>query len=97
MQEDISVKALGCRSVDQLDSHMNYITLYSIDRFIWKDTLQRKESSLAKGGTWLLTSLQGGACEGTRWSSGINAANGARGPRFASLILPTVQRPWTSR
>ena len=26
-----------------------------------------------------------------RWSSGINAANGARGPRFASRILPTVQ------
>ena len=31
--------------------------------------------------------------EGARWSSGINAANGARGPRFASRILPTVQRP----
>jgi len=35
--------------------------------------------------------------EGARWSSGINAANGARGPRFAYRILPTVQRPWTSR
>ena len=34
---------------------------------------------------------------GARWGSGINAANGARGPRFASRILPTVQRPWTSR
>src|SRR6218665_4120042 len=34
--------------------------------------------------------------KGDRWSSGINAANGARGPRFASRILPTVQRPWTS-
>src|SRR6218665_217896 len=34
---------------------------------------------------------------GARWSSWINAANGARGPRFASRILPTVQRPWTSR
>src|SRR6218665_667090 len=32
----------------------------------------------------------------TRWSSGINAANGARGPQFASRILPTVQQPWTS-
>ena len=27
---------------------------------------------------------------GARWSSGINAANGARGPRFASRKLPTV-------
>src|SRR6218665_4138402 len=35
--------------------------------------------------------------EGARCSSGINAANGACGPRFASRILPTVQRPWTSR
>ena len=35
--------------------------------------------------------------EGARWSSGINAANGARGLRFTSRILPTVQRPWTSR
>src|SRR6218665_550309 len=26
--------------------------------------------------------------EGARWSSGINAANGARGPRFASRVLP---------
>jgi len=34
---------------------------------------------------------------GAQWSSGINAANGARGPRFTSRILPTVQRPWTSR
>src|SRR6218665_222777 len=25
------------------------------------------------------------------WSSGINAANGARGPWFASRILPTVR------
>jgi len=31
----------------------------------------------------------------TRWSSGINAANGPRGPRFASRILPTVKRPWS--
>src|SRR6218665_1252418 len=29
-----------------------------------------------------------------RWSSGINAANGVRGPRFAPRILPTVQQPW---
>ena len=29
--------------------------------------------------------------------SGINAANGTRGPQFASRIPPTVQRPWTSR
>jgi len=35
--------------------------------------------------------------EEARWSSGINAANGARRPRFASRILPTVQRPSTSR
>ena len=28
--------------------------------------------------------------EGARWSSGINAANGASGPRFASRILPAV-------
>ena len=35
--------------------------------------------------------------QGARWSSGINAANGACGPLFASRILPTVQRPWTSR
>ena len=35
--------------------------------------------------------------EGARWSSGINAANGAGGPRFASRTLPAVQRPWTSR
>ena len=34
---------------------------------------------------------------GARWSSGINAANGACRPRFASRILPIVQRPWTSR
>src|SRR6218665_2565232 len=27
---------------------------------------------------------------GARWSSGINAANGSRGSRFASRILPTV-------
>src|SRR6218665_3271669 len=31
----------------------------------------------------------GCASEGARWSSGINAANGSRGPRFASRILPT--------
>jgi len=35
--------------------------------------------------------------EGARWSSGINTANGASGPRFASRILPIVQRPWTNR
>ena len=35
--------------------------------------------------------------EVARWSSGINAANGAHGPRFTSRILPNVQRPWTSR
>jgi len=35
--------------------------------------------------------------EGAWWSSGINAANGSHGPRFASRILPTVQPPWTSR
>src|SRR6218665_2072031 len=35
--------------------------------------------------------------EGARWISGINAANGSRGPRFASRMLPTVSRPWTSR
>jgi len=29
--------------------------------------------------------------EGARWSSGINAANGARGPRCASRILPTYR------
>ena len=29
--------------------------------------------------------------EGARWSSGINAVNGARRPRFASRILPTVR------
>jgi len=34
---------------------------------------------------------------GAQWSSGINAANSARGPRFASRILPAVQRPWTRR
>jgi len=34
---------------------------------------------------------------GARWSSGINAANGASGPRFAFRILPTVQRPLTTR
>ena len=46
----------------------------------------------------LWTKLRGHARE-VRWSSGINAANGARGPRFASRrpILPTMQRPWTSR
>ena len=31
--------------------------------------------------------------EGARWSSGINAANGARGPRFASRILPPALPP----
>ena len=35
--------------------------------------------------------------EGSRWSSGINAANGACGLRFASRILHTVQQTWTSR
>src|SRR6218665_793101 len=30
---------------------------------------------------------------GAPWSSKINAANGARGARYASRILPTVQRP----
>jgi|SRR6218665_979994 len=28
---------------------------------------------------------------------GFQSVNGSRGPRFASRILPTVQRSWTSR
>src|SRR6218665_279189 len=43
--------------------------------------------------TWLPYRSRQACVKGALWSSGINAANGARGPRFASHILPTVQRP----
>ena|SRR6218665_2239676 len=35
--------------------------------------------------------------EGARWSSGIDAAIGARGRSSRPVYYLTVQRPWTSR
>ena len=35
--------------------------------------------------------------EGARWSSGIDAAIGARGRGSRPVYYLTVQRPWTSR
>jgi len=35
--------------------------------------------------------------EGARWSSGIDAAIGARGRGSRPVNYFTVQRPWTSR
>ena len=39
----------------------------------------------------------GGVEEGARWSSGVDAAIGARGRGSRPVYYLTVQRAWTSR
>src|SRR6218665_3002884 len=52
----------------------------------WETHLVRKRWDIAHYST-----------EGARWSSGIDAAIGARGRGSRPVYYLTVQRPWTSR